>query len=194
MRYTCKIILLYAITFQTIFLYKLQWFCVLKKYATDCRGNWWGCFFSYSCSHGGQFYCFHPWHIQMLLKFKLDFTGFRWLSKECKWVNSRLHLMLFALLLLKKELRVFMLYVSFNHMTIFFVPHFVEYWHLLGPPIVLFCCLNSNLSGWSVSHTCFFCLKGYGSFLLRDLPFDAIQFCIYEQLRIGYRLAVLVYV
>ncbi|CAD6220271.1 unnamed protein product [Miscanthus lutarioriparius] len=29
---------------------------------------------------------------------------------------------------------------------------------------------------------------GYGSFLLRDLPFDAIQFCIYEQLRIGYRL------
>ncbi|KAB5556585.1 hypothetical protein DKX38_007494 [Salix brachista] len=30
---------------------------------------------------------------------------------------------------------------------------------------------------------------GYGSFLLRDLPFDAIQFCIYEQLRIGYRVA-----
>ncbi|KAL6576047.1 S-adenosylmethionine carrier 1, chloroplastic/mitochondrial [Orobanche hederae] len=30
---------------------------------------------------------------------------------------------------------------------------------------------------------------GYGSFLLRDLPFDAIQFCIYEQLRIGYKLA-----
>ncbi|KAH6763042.1 S-adenosylmethionine carrier 1 [Perilla frutescens var. hirtella] len=31
--------------------------------------------------------------------------------------------------------------------------------------------------------------EGYGSFLLRDLPFDAIQFCIYEQLRIGYKLA-----
>ncbi|XP_031117031.1 S-adenosylmethionine carrier 1, chloroplastic/mitochondrial [Ipomoea triloba] len=30
---------------------------------------------------------------------------------------------------------------------------------------------------------------GYGSFLLRDLPFDAIQFCIYEQLRIGYKKA-----
>ncbi|KAL6549108.1 putative S-adenosylmethionine carrier 2, chloroplastic [Orobanche hederae] len=30
---------------------------------------------------------------------------------------------------------------------------------------------------------------GFGSFLLRDLPFDAIQFCIYEQLRIGYKLA-----
>ncbi|XP_058111343.1 S-adenosylmethionine carrier 1, chloroplastic/mitochondrial isoform X2 [Magnolia sinica] len=30
---------------------------------------------------------------------------------------------------------------------------------------------------------------GYKSFLLRDLPFDAIQFCIYEQLRIGYKLA-----
>ncbi|KAL5560259.1 hypothetical protein UlMin_036470 [Ulmus minor] len=30
---------------------------------------------------------------------------------------------------------------------------------------------------------------GYGSFLLRDLPFDAIQFCMYEQLRIGYKLA-----
>ncbi|GMN60534.1 hypothetical protein TIFTF001_029636 [Ficus carica] len=29
---------------------------------------------------------------------------------------------------------------------------------------------------------------GYGSFLLRDLPFDAIQFCMYEQLRIGYKL------
>ncbi|XP_022751009.1 S-adenosylmethionine carrier 1, chloroplastic/mitochondrial [Durio zibethinus] len=28
---------------------------------------------------------------------------------------------------------------------------------------------------------------GYGSFVLRDLPFDAIQFCIYEQLRIGYK-------
>ncbi|RVW94893.1 putative S-adenosylmethionine carrier 2, chloroplastic [Vitis vinifera] len=32
-------------------------------------------------------------------------------------------------------------------------------------------------------------LQGYGSFLLRDLPFDALQFCIYEQLRIGYKLA-----
>lgn len=30
---------------------------------------------------------------------------------------------------------------------------------------------------------------GYSSFLLRDLPFDAIQFCIYEQLRIGYKIA-----
>ncbi|GMH24518.1 hypothetical protein Nepgr_026361 [Nepenthes gracilis] len=30
---------------------------------------------------------------------------------------------------------------------------------------------------------------GYKSFLLRDLPFDAIQFCIYEQLRLGYKLA-----
>ncbi|KAL1364802.1 S-adenosylmethionine carrier 1, chloroplastic/mitochondrial isoform X2 [Arachis duranensis] len=30
---------------------------------------------------------------------------------------------------------------------------------------------------------------GYGSFLLRDLPFDAIQFCIYEQIRIGYMAA-----
>ncbi|KAE9610258.1 putative mitochondrial carrier protein [Lupinus albus] len=30
---------------------------------------------------------------------------------------------------------------------------------------------------------------GYGSFLLRDLPFDAIQFCLYEQIRIGYKLA-----
>ncbi|KAF4365921.1 hypothetical protein G4B88_008394 [Cannabis sativa] len=30
---------------------------------------------------------------------------------------------------------------------------------------------------------------GYGSFLLRDLPFDAIQFCMYEQLRIGYKIA-----
>lgn len=30
---------------------------------------------------------------------------------------------------------------------------------------------------------------GYSSFLLRDLPFDALQFCIYEQLRIGYKIA-----
>lgn len=30
---------------------------------------------------------------------------------------------------------------------------------------------------------------GFGSFLLRDLPFDALQFCVYEQLRIGYKLA-----
>ncbi|KAJ9146081.1 hypothetical protein P3X46_028392 [Hevea brasiliensis] len=29
---------------------------------------------------------------------------------------------------------------------------------------------------------------GYGSFLLRDLPFDAIQFCLYEQLLMGYKL------
>ncbi|WVZ25657.1 hypothetical protein V8G54_004201, partial [Vigna mungo] len=35
---------------------------------------------------------------------------------------------------------------------------------------------------------------GYGSFLLRDLPFDAIQFCIYEQIRIGYMLAVTSYI
>ncbi|GMH11057.1 hypothetical protein Nepgr_012898 [Nepenthes gracilis] len=28
--------------------------------------------------------------------------------------------------------------------------------------------------------------QGYKSFLLRYLPFDAIQFCIYEQLRLGY--------
>lgn len=33
-------------------------------------------------------------------------------------------------------------------------------------------------------------LQGYSSFLLRDLPFDAIQFCIYEQLRLGYKAAV----
>lgn len=32
-------------------------------------------------------------------------------------------------------------------------------------------------------------LQGYGSFLLRDLPFDALQFCMYEQLRMGYKLA-----
>ncbi|XP_056696502.1 S-adenosylmethionine carrier 1, chloroplastic/mitochondrial isoform X1 [Spinacia oleracea] len=31
---------------------------------------------------------------------------------------------------------------------------------------------------------------GYRSFLLRDLPFDAIQFCLYEQLRLGYKLAI----
>ena len=37
----------------------------------------------------------------------------------------------------------------------------------------------------------YFCLQGYGSFLLLDLPFYAIQFCIYEQLRIGYKLMVL---
>lgn len=37
-----------------------------------------------------------------------------------------------------------------------------------------------------------FDFQGYGSFLLRDLPFDAIQFCIYEQLRIGYKLAVFI--
>ncbi|ONK66436.1 uncharacterized protein A4U43_C06F7990 [Asparagus officinalis] len=30
---------------------------------------------------------------------------------------------------------------------------------------------------------------GYSFFLLRDLPFDAIQFCLYEQLRIGYKIA-----
>ncbi|XP_012570107.1 S-adenosylmethionine carrier 1, chloroplastic/mitochondrial isoform X1 [Cicer arietinum] len=30
---------------------------------------------------------------------------------------------------------------------------------------------------------------GYGSFLLRDLPFDALELCVYEQLRIGYKLA-----
>ncbi|XP_044469388.1 S-adenosylmethionine carrier 1, chloroplastic/mitochondrial isoform X2 [Mangifera indica] len=30
---------------------------------------------------------------------------------------------------------------------------------------------------------------GYGSFLLRDLPFDAIQFCMYEQLWLGYKAA-----
>ncbi|CAK8573343.1 unnamed protein product [Lathyrus sativus] len=30
---------------------------------------------------------------------------------------------------------------------------------------------------------------GYGSFLLRDLPFDALELCIYEQLRIGYKVA-----
>lgn len=33
-------------------------------------------------------------------------------------------------------------------------------------------------------------LQGYRSFLLRDLPFDAIQFCLYEQIRLGYKLAV----
>uniref|UniRef100_A0A2P2LUA3 S-adenosylmethionine carrier 1ic/mitochondrial-like n=1 Tax=Rhizophora mucronata TaxID=61149 RepID=A0A2P2LUA3_RHIMU len=30
---------------------------------------------------------------------------------------------------------------------------------------------------------------GYGSFLLRDLPFDAIQFCVFEQLLLGYKMA-----
>ncbi|CAK7329389.1 unnamed protein product [Dovyalis caffra] len=32
-------------------------------------------------------------------------------------------------------------------------------------------------------------MEGYGSFLLRDLPFDAIQFCIYEKMLMGYKLA-----
>jgi solute carrier family 25 (mitochondrial S-adenosylmethionine transporter), member 26 len=41
-------------------------------------------------------------------------------------------------------------------------------------------------------HTHVSVVQGYGSFLLRDLPFDAIQFCIYEQLRIGYKLAVFI--
>ena len=27
---------------------------------------------------------------------------------------------------------------------------------------------------------------GYGAFLLRDLPFDAIEFVVYEQLKTGY--------
>lgn len=30
---------------------------------------------------------------------------------------------------------------------------------------------------------------GYASFLLRDLPFDAIEFVAYEQLRKAYRLS-----
>ncbi|KAH7301748.1 hypothetical protein KP509_23G040600 [Ceratopteris richardii] len=30
---------------------------------------------------------------------------------------------------------------------------------------------------------------GGGAFLLRDLPFDAIQFCLYEQMKIGYKKA-----
>lgn len=30
---------------------------------------------------------------------------------------------------------------------------------------------------------------GGGAFLLRDLPFDAIQFCIYEQIKLGYKKA-----
>ena len=30
---------------------------------------------------------------------------------------------------------------------------------------------------------------GYGSFLLRDLPFDAIEFVTYEQIRKAYRLS-----
>ncbi len=28
---------------------------------------------------------------------------------------------------------------------------------------------------------------GYGSFLLRDLPFDAIEFVAYEQLKLAYK-------
>ncbi|QCD92385.1 solute carrier family 25 [Vigna unguiculata] len=32
-------------------------------------------------------------------------------------------------------------------------------------------------------------MQEYGSFLLRDLPFDDIELCIYEQLGIGYKLA-----
>lgn len=50
-------------------------------------------------------------------QFHFSFFLIRWSNKECKWANSRLHLMLFVLLLLKKELRAFLLYVSFNHVV-----------------------------------------------------------------------------
>lgn len=55
--------------------------------------------------------------------------------------------------------------------------------HLLS----LSCLVSFYMLVWS---KCVPKLQGYGSFLLRDLPFDAIQFCIYEQLRIGYKKAV----
>ncbi|KAK9735018.1 hypothetical protein RND81_04G178000 [Saponaria officinalis] len=43
--------------------------------------------------------------------------------------------------------------------------------------------------GTRLRHSLLIWLQGYRSFLLRDLPFDAIQFCLYEQLRFGYKLA-----
>lgn len=72
------------------------------------------------------------------------------------------------------------LYAVWNLSYILFLSHFglspFSPWHLLC--ITMFFLCQSVL------------LQGYGSFLLRDLPFDAIQFCIYEQLRIGYMMAV----
>jgi hypothetical protein len=56
-----------------------------------------------------------------------------------------------------------------------------------------FCGRTIHLTIISVPTLVSFGLQGYGSFLLRDLPFDAIQFCIYEQLRIGYKLVVLIF-
>ncbi|KAK3043932.1 hypothetical protein RJ639_000631 [Escallonia herrerae] len=86
----------------------------------------------------------------------------RWLSKACRLANLLQLLMLHALLLLRRGLKAFMQYVMLAS--------------LISPQRLMFSLYdNSRL--------------GYSSFLLPDLPFDAIQFCIYEQLRVGYKLA-----
>lgn len=99
--------------------------------------------------------------------------------------------MLFALLLLKKELKVFMLYVSFNHAVLIFIYFLMLVIQMLLERPCYSCCTSSNLGELTFCALVSF-VQGYGSFLLRDLPFDAIQFCIYEQLRIGYKLAVFI--
>jgi hypothetical protein len=68
------------------------------------------------------------------------------------------------------------------------------FWYSYLGNNLLICNINfylkrCNKSG-NVIHYISFDWQGYSSFLLRDLPFDAIQFCINEQLRIGYNVLV----
>ena len=97
-------------------------------------------------------------------------------SNECKLASLLQLLVLFALLLLRKALKDFMLYEVHHLFLLNFFDKFYSPCLQWYAKMFLWC--------WSLKS------QGYGSFLLRDLPFDAIQFCIYEQIRIGYMLAV----
>lgn len=159
----------------------------------DCRGCRRHCCFSHSCSNWGReritdicndFSCF-----TLPFPFKL----LRLLSKGCRLDNLLQLLMLYALLFLRR--------VSKDSMRCVVPPRATpKKKHLDLFPI----CITCGIDAWPACHLLlgafsWLCLynwlsilrlQGYGSFLLRDLPFDAIQFCIYEQLRIGYKAAV----
>lgn len=97
-------------------------------------------------------------------------------NNECKLGSLLQLLVLFALLRLGKALKDFMLYEVHYLSLLRFYDKFYS--------LCLWWYVQMFLWFWSLKS------QGYGSFLLRDLPFDAIQFCIYEQIRMGYMLAV----
>lgn len=123
-------------------------------YAKDCRSNWRGCFFSHSCSHGGQFYSFCPWHFNVIIIWikihSIQVVKQRMQMSQYKTAPDAVRLILAQEGI--KGLYAVCIFQSHDNFLCFII---CEYWWicLLGQTIFSFIHVNSNFSGSSVPQT-----------------------------------------